>query len=139
MSVTLSDHPYLLLFDGVCNLCDGAVQFVLKHDTQGRIHFGSIQSEAGSQLYRQHGLDPEKPHTMLFISPKGAFHQSDAALEIADQLGLPWSLAKVFKVIPKTLRDRAYRFVADHRYQWFGKHDQCALPRPEWRGRFLKD
>ena len=77
-----------MIFDGVCNLCDGAVQFVLKHDAQGRIHFGSIQSETGSQFYRQHGLDPEKPHTMLFISPQGVFHQSDAALEIASAAGL---------------------------------------------------
>lgn len=128
---------HLLLFDGVCHLCDGAVQFILKHDQRGLIHFGSIQSAEGQSLYRQYGLDPEHPDTMLLITPEGVFRESDAALKIASLLGGRWSFALVFKIIPRWLRDRVYRFIAQHRYQWFGKHDQCLLPRPEWRARFL--
>lgn len=134
-STPLPSH--LLLFDGVCNLCNGAVQFVLKNDRQGLIHFASIQSPTGSRIYREHGLDPDHPHTMLFISPDGVFRESTAALEIAGHLGGLWGLAKVFKIIPQPLRDRAYLFIASHRYRWFGKHDQCMLPRPEWRHRFV--
>ncbi|TDU71346.1 putative DCC family thiol-disulfide oxidoreductase YuxK [Prosthecobacter fusiformis] len=137
MSDVTSPPSHLLLFDGVCNLCDSSVQFVLKHDRKGIIHFASIQSEVGSRLYRQHGLDPEHPHSMLFISPKGVFKESDAALEIAGHLGGLWSLLKIFKFIPRALRDQAYLFVASNRYRWFGQKDACALPRPEWRHRFL--
>jgi len=132
-----SAWSHLLLFDGVCNLCDGAVQFLLKRDRRGLIHFASIQSDLGSELYRQHGLDPERPNTMLLITPKGVFHQSDAALEIAGLLGGVWRLARIFKFLPRSVRDSMYLFIADHRYRWFGKKDQCLLPRPEWRARFL--
>lgn len=128
---------HLLLFDGVCNLCDAAVQFVLKHDRQGIIHFVSIQSETGSRLYREHGLNPEQPESMLFITPQGVYRESDAALQIAALFGGWWRMVTVCQVLPRWLRDSAYRFIASHRYQWFGKHDQCMLPRPEWRKRFL--
>lgn len=128
---------HLLLFDGVCNLCDGAVQFVLKHDRRCLIHFASIQSVTGSRLYRQQGLDPDSPRTMLLITPQGVFRESDAALEIASLLGGVWGLAKLLKILPRGLRDQAYLFVARHRYRWFGKKDQCLLPRPEWKSRFL--
>lgn len=137
MSASPSDPPYLLLFDGVCNLCDGFVQFVLKHDRRGLIHFASIQSEVGSRKYREHGLNPDSPDSILFLTPEGPLRESDAALEIAALLGGLWPLARIFKLLPRWIRDSAYRFVATHRYQWFGKHDQCMLPRPEWRKRFL--
>lgn len=128
---------HLLLFDGVCHLCDGAVQFILRHDQQDKIHFASIQSELGSRLYREHGLDPDTPQSMLLITPDGVLQESDAALEIARLLGWPWSLAGLLRLIPHFLRDPVYRFIASHRYQWFGRHDHCMLPKPEWRQRFL--
>lgn len=133
----MSDAPYILLFDGVCNLCDNAVQFILKHDRRGLIHFASIQSDFGSRRYRELGLNPEAPDSMILLTPHGVFRESSAALEIAGLLGGPWPLAKVFKIVPRFIRDAVYRYVATHRYQWFGKHDQCMLPRPEWRKRFL--
>lgn len=132
---TLPDH--LLLFDGVCHLCHGAVQFVLRHDRQGRIHFAAIQSATGRQVYEQQGLDPEEPHTMLYISPQGVFRESEAALEIARTLGFPWNLGLVFKGVPRGLRDAVYRFIAGHRYRWFGKEDRCLMPQPGWQARFL--
>lgn len=137
MPVTLDEHPNLLLFDGVCNLCNHTVQFVLERDRQGLVHFGSIQSETGSRLYREHGYDPEHPDSMLLLTPKGAFRESDAAMEIARLLGGWWKLLTVLKILPRWLRNAAYRSVARNRYRLFGKKDRCMMPRPEWKQRFL--
>lgn len=130
-------HDHLLLFDGVCHLCDASVQFILKRDPAGRIKFAPIQSPLGSQLYRQHGLDPAVPNAMLFLTPHGAFQASDAALEIARTLGGLWKLALIFKLLPRPLRDAAYYFLARNRYRWFGKHDACMMPTPELKARML--
>ncbi|HCN28087.1 MAG TPA: hypothetical protein DIT64_04770 [Verrucomicrobiales bacterium] len=136
--MNLTPWTNLLLFDGVCHLCDSTVQFVLRHDTSGRIHFCPIQSETGSRLYREHGFDPAAPHTMLLLTPDGALRESDAAIEIARLLGGIWRLALVLKIIPRPLRDAAYRFIASRRYRWFGRHGACLVPLPEWRARFLQ-
>jgi predicted DCC family thiol-disulfide oxidoreductase YuxK len=129
--------PYLLLFDGVCHLCAGSVQFVLRHDQSGLIHFCSIQSELGSKLYREQGLDPSKPQSMLLITPKGVYFKSDAALKLAEVMGGPMSWLSFLRVVPRQLRDMAYTFIATNRYRFFGKKDQCWLPRPEWKARFV--
>lgn len=137
----MSEAPawtHLLLFDGVCHLCNGVVQFILPRDPRGLIHFCPIQSELGSRMYREHGLDPAQPHTMLLLTPEGARKESAAALEIARLLGGAWRLAGVFRIIPGPLRDAAYRLIARNRYRWFGRDDACMMPRPEWRGRFLQ-
>jgi len=128
---------HLLLFDGVCNLCAGSVQFVLKHDQRGLVSFCSIQSELGSKLYRQHGFDPAMPHSMLLITPDGIFSQSRAVLELASLMGGPLAWLRFLKVIPNALRDLAYTFIATNRYRFFGKEDACWLPRPEWKERFV--
>lgn len=137
MSDSRPQPSHLLLFDGVCNLCHGAVQFILKRDRSGIIHFASIQSETGRKIYQEQGLDPDHPESMLLITPKGVFQESAAALEIASLLGGFWRLSLVFKILPRGLRDPLYRFIASHRYRWFGKKQQCPLPRPEWRHRFI--
>lgn len=133
----MPDWTHLLLFDGVCNLCDHTVQWVLGHDRRGLVKFCSIQSEMGSQLYRQHGLDPAEPHSMLLLTPEGCFMKSDAALELAGLMGGWTAWLRVLRFIPRALRDPAYSFIAENRYRFFGKKDQCWLPRPEWRARFL--
>lgn len=132
----ICDH--LLLFDGVCHLCNGSVQFILKRDPAGRIKFAPIQSPLGSQLYTQHGLDPAAPSAMLFLTPRGAFQASDAALEIARTLGGVWKLALIFKPLPSALRDAAYHFIARNRYRWFGKDESCMMPTPELKARMLE-
>ncbi|MDI1311204.1 thiol-disulfide oxidoreductase DCC family protein [Prosthecobacter sp.] len=129
---------HLLLFDGVCHLCNGSVQFILKRDPQGKIKFAPIQSPLGSQLYTQHGLDPAAPNAMLFLTPRGAFQASDAALEIARTLGGVWKLALIFKPLPRVLRDAAYYFIARNRYRWFGKDESCMMPTPELKARMLE-
>jgi len=128
---------YLLLFDGVCHLCAASVQFVLRHDQSRLIHFCSIQSELGSKLYREQGLDPAEPQSMLFITPQGVYLKSDAALKLAEVMGGNVSWLSFLKVIPRYLRDFAYTFIAANRYRLFGKSDQCWLPRSEWKARFL--
>ena len=131
-------RDHLLLFDGICHLCDASVQFILKRDPQGKIKFAPIQSALGSQLYAQHGLDPAAPNAMLFITPRGAFKASDAALEIARTLGGVWKLALIFKLLPRALRDAAYYFIARNRYRWFGKDESCMIPTAELKARMLE-
>lgn len=127
----------LLLFDGVCHLCDASVRFVVRHDPAGKIKFAPIQSPLGRELYLRHGLAPEAPDSMLFLTPQGAFKASDAAIEIARTLGGVWKLATLLKPLPCALRDAVYFFVARNRYRWFGRHDACMMPTAELKQRML--
>jgi predicted DCC family thiol-disulfide oxidoreductase YuxK len=129
---------HLLLFDGVCHLCDGVVGFLLQRDPAGRLHYAPIQSALGVRLYHEHGLDPERPDTFLLLTPSGAFQRSDAVLEIARLLGGAWRLLLALKLLPRPLRDAAYNALARRRYRWFGRADACLLTRPEWRDRFVE-
>jgi len=132
-------RDHLLLFDGVCHLCDASVRFILRRDPMGKIKFAPIQSPLGRELYTQHGLDPAAPNAMLFLTPTGAFRASDAALEIARTLGLPWKLALLFKPLPHFLRDTTYDLIARNRYRWFGKDESCMIPTTELKERMLTD
>jgi predicted DCC family thiol-disulfide oxidoreductase YuxK len=133
---TEASHP-ILLFDGVCNLCNRSIQWVLLHDSQAVFRFASLQSEAGQALLRTHNLDPVRMDSVVLVAEGKAFVRSDAALEALRRLGFPWSVAVVFKVLPRGLRDVVYDWVARNRYRWFGRQESCLLPRPEWTGRFL--
>lgn len=139
MSAYDPSRDHLLLFDGVCHLCDAGVRFILQRDPTGKIKFTPIQSALGRELYTQHELDPESPNTMLFITPRGPFKASDAALEIARTLGGLWKLALIFKPLPQALRDAAYYFIARNRYRWFGKDEACMMPTAELKARVLTE
>lgn len=130
-------HP-TLLFDGVCNLCSGSVQFILKRDKAGRFRFASLQSDAGRRLMTGHGLDPAALSSVVLIEDGRAYQESTAALRIARHLPGAWKLLRVFTIIPRPLRDAAYRLIARNRYRWFGKTEACWLPTPELRARFLE-
>ncbi len=130
-------RDHLMLFDGVCHLCDAGVRFIVRHDAAGRMKFAPIQSPLGRELYTRHDLDPESPNTMLFLTPRGAFQASAAALEIARTLGGLWKIALIFKALPPALRDAAYDFIARHRYRWFGKNETCMMPTPDLQARML--
>ena len=133
--------PDTILFDGVCNLCNGFVQFVIRHDAAGRFRFAALQSDAGQALLATHGLAPEaiaaEPDSVLLLTGGRLYSHSDAVLRIAQGLGGPWRLAAVGQLLPRTLRDAAYRFVARHRYRWFGRQESCWLPTPALKARFL--
>lgn len=129
-------HP-IVLFDGVCNLCHGAVRFLLEHDAGARLRFAPLQSDVGRTLLAQHGLDADALETMVLVDADGAHLRSDAALRIVRALGPPWSWLRVLAALPRPLRDAGYDFVARKRYRWFGKKDACPMPRAEWTARFL--
>jgi predicted DCC family thiol-disulfide oxidoreductase YuxK len=132
---TDANDAAIVLFDGVCNLCNGVVQFVITRDPQARFKFASQQSEAGLELLRLHHL-PEMTSVVLIRDGK-ALLKSDAVLEIARLLPAPWAWAVVFKFVPRSVRDFVYDLVARSRYSIFGRRDACWLPTPELRTRFL--
>lgn len=132
-----SDRP-ILLFDGVCNLCNGFVRTIIKYDKKQRFRFSSLQSETGQQVVHyieQHvGSVPDS----LILLYKGVYYtRSGAVLMTAKLLGGIWRLLMVGYGLPTGLRDRLYGFVASHRYKWFGKRDECMVPTPELMARFL--
>jgi len=127
----------ILLFDGVCNLCNASVQWVLKHDSKGIFHFAALQSDTGQALLRQHGLDALNFDSVVLVDGERIYLRSDAPLEVARCLGGFWWLLYVFKVIPRPIRDAIYNWVARNRYRWFGQREECVLPQPEWKARFL--
>jgi predicted DCC family thiol-disulfide oxidoreductase YuxK len=135
----VSDEGPIVLFDGVCNLCNGAVQFIVDHDRTQRLRFASLQSDKGRALLQAHGVPiPEgDPDTMIMLEGGIARSRSTAAVHIARHLTFPWRLAWVFVIIPAFLRDLVYRFVAANRYRVFGKSNECRVPTPELRARMV--
>ncbi|GAA3917420.1 thiol-disulfide oxidoreductase DCC family protein [Hymenobacter algoricola] len=131
--------PATILFDGVCNLCNGFVQFVIRHDAAGRFRFASLQSASGQALLAAHGitLPATGPETVLLVEGGQVYTHSTAVLRIARGLGGAWRLLYAGRLLPRAFRDALYRFVARHRYQWFGRQDACTLPTPELQQRFL--
>jgi predicted DCC family thiol-disulfide oxidoreductase YuxK len=125
----------VLLFDGVCNLCNGVVQFVLRHDVSGEIKFASQQSEFGAQLLAARGI--QGMQSVVLIEGDRVYTHSDAALRLLHHLPAPWRWFAELKIIPKPLRELVYTFIARYRYRIFGKREACWLPKPEWKARFL--
>ena len=127
----------VLLFDGVCNLCNASVQWVIVRDKKSVFHFAALQSEAGQDLLRKFGLDQAEFDSVVVIDGDRIYTRSDAALEVAGRLGGVWKLTRIFKIIPRSIRNAVYNWIARNRYRWFGKQEQCMLPRPECKERFL--
>ena len=128
----------IVLFDGVCNLCNGVVRFIIRHDAQGMFRFAALQSEAGQALLRTHGVEPATaPDSVMLLSGGQLYSRSAAVLRIAQALGWPWRLAAAGWLIPVRYRDALYRYVARHRYRWFGRQESCWLPTPALQSRFL--
>ncbi|GAB2767342.1 putative DCC family thiol-disulfide oxidoreductase YuxK [Hymenobacter luteus] len=128
-----------ILFDGVCNLCNGFVQFVIEHDAAGRFRFASLQSGVGQELLRSHGLLPQQePDSVVLLEGGRAYTHSAAALGVLRGLGGLWGVVgTVGQLFPRFLRDAVYRLVARNRYRWFGRQEACWLPTPELKARFL--
>jgi predicted DCC family thiol-disulfide oxidoreductase YuxK len=129
--------PNVIIFDGLCNLCAGSVQFILKYESSPHFVFASAQSVAGAQLLRQHGLDPADPKSFLVIEDNSAYVRSDAAVCIARHLCMPWRLMGWLRILPRPLRDWGYELIARNRYSWFGRKQQCWLPNAAYAERFL--
>ena len=136
----MTDPGPILLFDGVCNLCDGAVQFVMRHDAHERFRFASLQSDAARPYLERAGLEAGYLASLVLVDEGGAVHTgSDAALEVGRRLDAPWrQLARAGLAVPKPIREAVYRGVANSRYRVFGKKDECRVPTPAERARFLE-
>ncbi len=126
----------IILFDGVCNLCNGFVQRVIATDKKDFFRFASLQSEVAQKLLKRHP-DLQELKSIVYLEEDKIFSKSNAALKISLRLGGVWSLLKLGYVLPNFLRDGIYNVVAKNRYRWFGKKDQCMVPTPEMMKKFL--
>jgi predicted DCC family thiol-disulfide oxidoreductase YuxK len=132
------DARSLVLFDGVCNVCNHAVLFVIDRDPNERFVFAPLSSALGERTLREHGITPGSLDSIVLVEGGRAYTHSDAALRIAAGLARPWSwLSALGRLVPRALRDLAYRAFAARRYRWFGRQESCRVPTPELRRRFL--
>ena len=137
MAVTeMEQKKPVILFDGVCNLCNSSVNFVIDRDPDGIFQFAALQSESASTLMERHGIG-HGLDTIVLLEDDRVYDRSTAALRIARRLNGGWPVLYVAIVIPKFLRDSVYRFIARNRYRWFGRSENCRVPTPALKARFL--
>ena len=136
LDAVLAQHP-VVLFDGVCNLCNGAVDFIVRHDPDRRFKLASLQSDVGQALLERYGLAEDPPDSIVLVEDGRAYLRSTAALRVAAGLDGALPLLQAFLALPPRIRDAAYRYVAENRYRWFGTRETCRLPTPDERARFL--
>lgn len=128
----------IILFDGVCNLCNGAVQFIIKNDKKDIFRFVALQSELGIEICNHIGVDQNKIDSIILYHPGVAYYyKSSAVLEISKDLGGIYSLASFFKIFPEKFRNYIYNYIAKNRYKWYGKKESCMIPTPELKAKFL--
>ena len=135
----LPPNKKIILFDGVCNLCNSAVQFVIKHDKKDSFRFVALQSELGREILAYIGIDAKNIDSIVLYEPGVAYYyKSDAAMQIAKNLKGVFSLATVFKILPTGIRNQVYDYIAKNRYKWYGKKENCMIPTPELKIKFLE-
>ena len=128
----------IILFDGVCNLCDASVHYVIKHDKNDLFRFVALQSDLGQRIVKHIGINPIHIDSIILYEPEVAYYyKSSAALEIAKGLEGIFTLATLFQILPTVLRDYVYDYVAKNRYKWYGKKEACLVPSPELLAKFL--
>ena len=136
--IDLPKDKKIILFDGVCNLCESSVQFVIKHDKKDIFRFVAIQSDLGQEIIKHIGIDISKTDSIILYEPGIAYYyKSEAALRIAKELGGIYGLLRLFSVFPQALLNSIYDYVAKNRYQWYGKKEACLIPTLELRAKFL--
>ncbi|MCH2195092.1 thiol-disulfide oxidoreductase DCC family protein [Kordia sp.] len=136
---TLPKDKKIVLFDGVCNLCNGFVDKIISQDKKDVFRFASLQSEIGIAIQEHLQLDTSQlDSVILYVPEKGTYyHKSSAAFRILNEFGGAWKLLQVFRILPKFINDFGYNIVAKYRYKWFGQKNTCRMPTPEERARFL--
>lgn len=128
----------LILFDGICNLCNSSVLYVIKRDKKNRFLFAPLQSETGKQIIEAFSIDTSQLDSIILFTPeKGIHYKSTAALKIASQLPFPTKVLAIFLIVPNFIRNWVYDFIARNRYKWYGKKESCMIPTPELKSRFL--
>lgn len=135
----LPKNKKIILFDGVCNLCEASVQFVIKHDKKDIFRFVALQSDLGQKIINHIGIQTKKIDSIILYVPDIAYYyKSSAALEIAKNLGGIFHFGTVFRIIPTRLRNVLYDYIAKNRYTWYGKKETCMIPTPELKAKFLE-
>ena len=139
MQADLPKNKIIILFDGVCNFCNSSVQFIIKHDQKDRFRFVPIQSKIGKEIIHDLGIDITKIDSIIVYEPGNTpYLKSAAALKIAMELGSIFKIAALTSIVPVTIRDFFYDFLARNRYKWFGQKADCMIPGPELRSKFLE-
>jgi predicted DCC family thiol-disulfide oxidoreductase YuxK len=133
----MNPHP-IILFDGICNLCNVAIQYVIKHDSEAVFQFASLQSEAGQNLLKEYNLPHNNFNSFVLIEEDKVYTKSTAALKVAKQLNGGIKLLYGFIIVPAFIRNCVYNIIASNRYKWFGKKNECMIPTPSLQSRFLK-
>ena len=137
MLMSRTKEKKILLFDGVCNLCNATVQFVIKRDRANQFLFGSLQGSAGQEFMKKFGLPTNELNSFILVENGKAYTESTSILRTLKHLGNGWNLLYGFIIVPKFIRDFVYKVIAKNRYKWFGRRDECMVPRPEWTEKFL--
>lgn len=133
----IPQSKYIILFDGVCNLCSSAINFVIKRDLKNRFLFASLQSENGKALSQKYHIDTAQVDSIILIKNNTAYAKSSAAIKITQSLSGLWPLFTLFIIIPPFVRNWIYDYVAKNRYRWYGKKETCMVPNSELRSKFL--
>ena len=134
----LSNEKQLVIFDGVCNLCNTSVQYIIRHDKKDIFRFTALQSETGQDLVHKFNIDTAKTDSIILYSElKGICYKSTAVLKIASHLGFPRNILKIFLIIPPFIRNWFYDLVAKNRYKWYGKRETCIVPTAELQNKFI--
>jgi predicted DCC family thiol-disulfide oxidoreductase YuxK len=132
----VNDKP-IILFDGVCNFCNSMVNFIIRRDKKNVFLFCALQSDSGKRLLEQYKINWKESDSFVVIENRKAWQKSNAALKLYNKLPWYWKWTQFFWVVPKFIRDGVYNFIAKNRYKWFGKKEDCMIPTPEMRGKFL--
>ncbi len=136
--LNLPENKKIILFDGVCNLCNASVQLVIKHDKKDLFRFVALQSDLGQEIIQHIGMDTQNIDSIILYEPGIAYyHKSEAAFKIASQLGGFYGFLAGFNFFPKRINDSIYDYIAKNRYKWYGKKEQCMIPTPELKAKFL--
>tara|TARA_R110000744_G_scaffold129156_2_gene236491 strand:+ start:2753 stop:3157 length:405 start_codon:yes stop_codon:yes gene_type:complete len=134
----VENYKKIILFDGVCNLCNATVQFVIKKDKKDLFRFTPLQSDTGKKLLTERNIDTEDIDSIILIEPNVAYYtKSTAALEIGKNLNGLRTLSSILLWLPETFRNIVYDFVAKNRYKWYGKKDSCMIPTEELKNKFI--
>ena len=136
--VAIPEQAAIILFDGVCNLCNGWVRFVIRRDPNSTFRFAAQQSPAGQGIIEEHIRGGGELSSVILIEDHAIYVESDAVLRILARLGPPWSWITFFRIIPRRVRNACYRFIAKHRYRWLGRTEVCQVPSADMRSRFIE-
>ena len=135
----MEENKKIILFDGVCNLCNGAIQFIIKRDKKDNFRYAPLQSDIGRKFLQQRNIDTSEIDSIILIEPGVAYYtKASAALKIGQDFGGAWTLLQVFEWIPESISNFFYDIIAKNRYKWFGKKEACMIPTPELKAKFLE-